>query len=480
MFEKEINRRKILKNGLSGLGLALVSGSAHGMEEIIRGQMRFPLAVDGKNPAIQMNMNACNRCGGCRMICQEEMGIHRDGEGEEGKNCIYCGQCTLYCPSGARSEKYHYSYVTELLDKKDRIKVASIAPSLRVSIGEMYRKTPGSNLQRSLIHSLRSAGFDYILDLCFGADVTIMEESEELVRKIENNVKGPLFTSCCPSWTRFAEIFCPDMTKYISKVKSPMMMQGALVKTWFAKEKNIKPEKIDHVVFMPCTAKKYEMFNRGYESASKYWGKKEEFWDIDCALTTRETAYLLYERGIKDLKDGPDGEFDSVMGQSSGAGRIFGGTGGVMEAALRTAWLKINKNDPPKDLLHWKENQSLADFRTAEVDLGKKKIRVAMVHGISAVRRIVEEIRQNESTYDFVEVMVCPGGCVGGGGQPMFDGNTELEKLQMLRRKALFASDRGAKVQISGKNPEVIALYENFLKNEENDKKISSLLRYNS
>lgn len=477
MSKHEINRRELLKSGLSGLGLAMTGECVLGEDtSVLRAQMRWPIAVDAKNPAIQLQMNACNRCGGCRMVCQEEMGIQQTDQ-EEGKNCIYCGQCTLYCPTGARTEKMYYSYVAGLLDKKDRIKIASIAPSLRTTVGEMYQRNPGTNVQRSLVHSLRKAGFDHVLDLCFSADVTVMEEAKELVDHIARKSQGPLFTSCCPSWTRYADLFYPEMTKYISRVKSPMMIQGALVKSWFAREKKIDPSKIDHVVFMPCTAKKYEMFNKGYDSAFKFSRQKDEFWDIDCALTTRETSYLLAERGISDLEDGPDGGFDSIMGQSSGAGRIFGGTGGVMEAALRTAYWLLNKKDPPKELLDWEENRSVENFRSAQVDLGKIKINAAVVHGIPAIKKVLDEIRKNENAYDFVEVMVCPGGCVGGGGQPLYNENYEMDFLYNARRKALFASDRGSKIACSAQNPEVIELYHKFINGKE--KEIANLLRYN-
>ncbi len=463
-LDMKINRRDILKSGLGVLGSGLISLGKLRAESFLDEVRPSPILLDPQNPAIQLNMDRCERCGDCKAFCsgyQTVLDLNR----EDKFQCVYCGQCTLICPGQALTERYVYPEVMEHLDNTQKIKIASIAPSVRVSIGESFGLMPGRNIDSKLISALRETGFNYVLDTCFGADITVMTEAAELVERLKHGVSGPMFTSCCPAWKRFAELFYPKWVKNISKTKSPFLIQGALTKTWFARKMKLDPAKIIHVAIAPCTGKKYEITLPAAKSAVA-WHGNGQYQDLDYSLTTRETTQLLKSRGISRLSSMENGKFDSFMGEASGAGLIFGNTGGVLEATLRTAYWMLNKKDPPEMLLKWDDIRGLRSIRTAEVDLGDRSISVAVVHGLAAIRAFLSDLEKSGRKFDFVEMMACPAGCIGGGGQPR--STSDYENLCKRRAAALYQLDEKDSIRLSYNNPDVQLVQKEFLNNDKN------------
>ncbi len=478
-MNSQINRRALLKSGLCALGLSVLPPQAaqaetgHDGQPVLAGMTALP--VDQANPSIQFNINRCEKCGECRKFCASATGVYNPRLPDTDFNCVYCGQCTLICPSGARTEKYDYPQVSLLLNSKDRIKIASIAPSISVSIGEMFGLMPGRDIEGKIVSGLKKIGFDYVLNTCFGADVTVMEEAAELADRIKQGTSGPLFTSCCPSWVRYAELFYPEFKKNISTVKSPFLSQGALVKSWFARKMKIDPEKIDHVAIAPCTAKKYEIRLPYGDSAGVFAKTQKTMRDVDFSLTTRELGQLFKVCGIPRLLTESNAEYDSIMGTASGAGKIFGNSGGVAEAAVRTVYQLLNKKDPPKDLLLWEEIREFKPVRSAVVDLGSVKLKVAVAQGLPAVRQVLEDLKKDPDKYDFVEMMACSGGCIGGGGQPK--ASSGYDSMYNRRRKGLFKRDAQDEIRCSHHNPEVEALYNDFLAKDESARLLLTHIR---
>ncbi|MDO5581564.1 MAG: [Fe-Fe] hydrogenase large subunit C-terminal domain-containing protein [Planctomycetia bacterium] len=473
--QNKMNRRDLLKTGVSALGLSLIpSGSLFaqrgmGGGGMGRGRGGHPIPVDPANPAIAFNENRCEQCSDCRSCCSGYMGVLDENSGSDGSHCIHCGQCTLICQGQALTEQYDYPQVSALLDSKDKILIASIAPSVRVSIGEMFGLLAGRDIEGKLIQGLRTIGFDYVLDTCFSADITIMEEAAELVHHLKNGEGGkPLFTGCCPAWKKYAQLYYPQWAPSISKVKSPFMIQAALVKSWFAQKMNLEPEKIVHVGIAPCTAKKYELTLPGMGAASRFRNRDQSVPDLDYSLTTRETGMILKSRGVSRLLTVDNGSFDPMMGETSGAGLIFGNSGGVMQAALRTAYWIVNKKDPPAELMNWEPASGVDPIRTAKVDLGSRSLRVAVVHGTGYLPEFFGRLENGEK-FDFVEVMACPYGCIGGGGQPRTV-SSSYEALCNRRKSALIKRDEESSIRLSYKNTEVAALYKQFLKEPLSDR----------
>jgi ferredoxin hydrogenase len=370
--------------------------------------------------------------------------------GEEA--CIRCGQCTHYC-TRAITEKYNYQAVATAVADRNKIVVASTSPAIRVSLGEMYRLAPGTNVEGKIVEAMKQFGIDHVLDTTFSADLTIMEEASELVQRLETGAKNmPMFTSCCPGWVRYAQLFYPMLLPNISTTKSPILMQGALVKTYFAQKMGIDPAKIVHVALAPCTAKKGEILLPDMNASGMR--------DVDIALTCREIAYMLNAGNVDFLK-AQNAQYSSLMGSGSGAGMIFGNTGGVMEAALRTAYKLLNGSNPPAEFLDFRPVRGWGSVRQASVDLGKCKLNVAVVHGIGKMPPLIEAIRTGTQKFDFIEVMTCPGGCIGGGGQPI--AGKEAEKVKQQRIQALYQRDASQEIRLSCDNPQTKAIYDEFL-----------------
>jgi ferredoxin hydrogenase len=368
----------------------------------------------------------------------------------------------LFCPN-VITERYHYQEVAKAIADPDKIVVATTAPSIRVAFGEMYGLEPGANVEKEIVGALKQLGVDYVLDTTFAADLTIMEEAAELLQRLKNKRRKnlPMFTSCCPGWIQYAKLYYPNLLSNISTCKSPQQMQGAMVKTYFAQKQGINPEKIVHVSLMPCTAKKGEILLKGMNSAGVSY-KKPAMRDVDFVLTNRELAYLLND-GKVDFLQAQGAPYDSLMGVGSGAGVIFGNTGGVMEAALRTAYKAVTGTNPPTEFLDLKPVRGFDSVKQATVDLGVVKLNAAVVHGIHNVKSFIETIRSGAQQYDLIEVMACLGGCIGGGGQPTTPTMEEAANVRQLRMGALYQQDTRQEFRLSCDNPEITQIYSEFL-----------------
>ena len=461
--EQKTTRRDILKGAAVGLGILACAGRDACFAQQSNGLWRggTPIDVSATNPSLQYHSRRCQMCGFCREYCLNVATVFGQPVPAGEDTCIYCGQCTQVCLANALSEKYHLGQVRETLAKNDQIVVASTSPAIRVALGEIFRMAPGTNVEGKIVQGLRQMGVHSVLDTTFAADLTVMEEASELVERLSDaSARLPMFTSCCPAWVRFAKLFYPKLVPHISTVKSPIMMQGALVKTYFAKQREIDPEKIYHVALTPCTAKKAEILLNGM-NASGVYHRNDVTRDVDVALTCRELGYL-FDLAKIPLPQLDNADYDSVMGAGSGAGMIFGITGGVTEATLRTAWWLMNHEPPPQEFLELKPVRGLNGVRQATVDMKTRKLNIAVVHGIGISRILLDAIQRGEANFDFVEVMACPGGCIGGGGQPF---NPSLNDLQLktARSNALYDRDTQNTLRLSYENPEIKAIYGKFL-----------------
>lgn len=374
--------------------------------------------------------------------------------------CVACGQCIDRCPVGALYENSHIQRVWDALDNPNLHVIVQTAPAVRAAIGEEFGMPAGSLVTDKLVAGLRRLGFDKVFDTDFTADLTILEEGYELLGRIKNGGTLPLLTSCSPGWINFIEHFYPQLLPHVSSCKSPQQMFGALAKTYYAEKAGVNPESIYVVSIMPCTAKKYES-DRAEMSSSG-------FRDVDAVLTTREAATMMKQIGI-NLPDLPDEEYDAPLGISTGAAVIFGNTGGVMEAALRTVYEVVTKK--PLDNVEIKAVRGMEGVREAEVDLDGLIVRAAVANGLANARQLMEKIVSGEANYHFIEIMACPGGCIGGGGQPV---PTSLE-IRKKRAEAIYKADRGIKIRKSHENPAVQQLYKEFL-GEPNSHKAHDLL----
>ena len=399
----------------------------------------------------------------CKTVCEEYIGVHGTYTLEEtgGKGiCIHCGQCTQVCPVDSLTERYEYQDIREAVADPDKIVIVSTSPSVRVGLGEEFGMPAGAFVEGKMVALLRKLGVDYVLDTNFAADLTIVEEASELIERITKG-RGPLpqFTSCCPAWVKFAEIYYPEILPHISSAKSPIGMQGPTIKTFFAKKMGIDPTKIVNVALTPCTAKKFEIRREEMSDAADYL-KIEGLRDMDAVITTRELAIWAREAGV-DFASLEDSAYDDYMGEGSGAGVIFGNTGGVMEAALRTAYELITGKEAPAPLLDLQPVRGYEGIREASLDVDGLTVNVAIVYGTANVRKMIERVESGEKQYHFIEVMTCPGGCIGGGGQP----KTMLpvaDDARKARIASLYTRDASMKVRKSHENESIKKLYEEF------------------
>jgi NADH-quinone oxidoreductase subunit G len=429
----------------------------------------LPDVFDDSSPSIQRDLSRCIKCQRCVRVCSEIQGMNIYSMIERGyktipqtafdmpvyeTNCISCGQCAYLCPVGAIYETPDWRKVLKILDKKDnKILVAQTAPSVRVAIGEEFGMEPGSVSTGKMVAAIRRLGFDYVFDTNFAADLTIMEEGTELIGRIKDGGPFPMFTSCCPGWINLLEKEYPEFINNASSAKSPQQMMSPIVKTYFAKKIGVDPEDIIMVSIMPCTAKKDEI-TRPQQKIKLEDGR--EIKTTDYVITTRELAKLIKMKQINFI--GLDDEdFDNPLGTSTGAGAIFGVTGGVMEAALRTAYEIITNKKLPK--LEFNAVRGLDGIREAEIDIEGKKLKVAIAHGTANVKKLLDDIRDGVRYYDFIEIMACPGGCIGGGGQPKSLDPDILKK----RASAIYSIDELSTLRRSHENPDIQKLYEEFL-----------------
>lgn len=441
-----------------------------GIREFPYEQRLRDLPVDNTTPSIVLNPEKCILCGRCATVCQQMQNVwalELLGRGETTRiapsadvclndsPCIKCGQCSAHCPVGAIYEKSDAKEVHHVLSDPDMVPVVQIAPAVRVAIGEGFDYPPGELLTGKTYAALRRLGFKAIFDTNFGADLTIMEEGSEFAaRFLEESGPLPLITSCCPAWTDYMEKFAPDFIENFSTAKSPHEMLGSMAKTYYADKMGIDPAKIFMVSIMPCTAKKYEITRTDEMNLQGHQ-------HVDISLTTRELVRMIKSAGIR-FRELPDDECDNILGEYSGAGTIFGATGGVMEAALRTAHYLITKEDMHD--LNFTPVRGLEGVKEASIEIAGKEVRVAVAHWMSNIETVLDRVREarrkgEEPPYHFIEVMACRGGCVGGGGQPY--GATD--EIRRQRAAGLYTDDQGQTYRCSHHNPSIKKLYMDYL-----------------
>lgn len=407
-------------------------------------ELKRAVEIAENNIAIKRIREKCIDCGMCLRICKEREGIE-DLCG--GNTCVNCGQCVQACPFDALIPKKDEDKLEEAI-KNNKICIAYTSPSVRVAIGDEFGMEPGEFAQGKLVSALRKLGFKYVLDVTFGADLTILEEANELVYRIKNGGKLPMFTSCCPAWVKYAEMYYPEILENISTCKSPIGMQGEIVQNYFTEKMNLNKEDIYTVAITPCTAKKYEV-------------AREEIGGTDIVLTTREIIDMLKEKEI-DLKELEDSDYDSLLGEGSGAGMIFGNTGGVMEAALRTAYNIMTEKELEKDAIVFNNVRGMDNVKEAKVNIEETELNIAVIHKMSSAKQILEDVKNGKSKYHYIEIMNCLGGCIGGGGQPKTKMSEELA-VKKKRIESLYQRDEKDKIRVSHKNPDIIKVYEEFL-----------------
>lgn len=422
------------------------------------------------SPAIIRDPNKCIMCRRCEMMCNEIQTVGVLTAVQRGfksvvtpafqhdlmhSECTFCGQCLAVCPTGALTEVDETGAVISALADPKKTVVVQTAPAVRAALGEEFGNKPGTLVTGKMVAALRRLGFDYVFDTDFAADLTIMEEGTELLRRLNGYLKGdksvklPILTSCCPAWVNFFEHQFPDMLDIPSTARSPQQMFGSIAKTYFAEKLGIDRKDMVVVSIMPCVAKKYE---RGREEFAVNGNP-----DVDIVLTTRELAYFLKLFNV-DLNSLPEEEFDQPMGESTGAGVIFGTTGGVIEAAVRTAYEVHTGKDLPR--LDFEELRGMQGLREATIDFDGLPLKIGIAHGLGNARKLLEDIQSGKSQYHAIEIMSCPGGCIGGGGQPYHHGKVEILRK---RQQAIYLEDELKTIRKSHENPYIQKLYAEFL-----------------
>ena len=443
--------------------------------------LKEDLQIDKSSWSIEKDDSKCIRCQRCVRTCAEIQHVNALAVTERGKDmrvstfmhlpmneivCTNCGQCITHCPTGALTERRYYDKIWDAIDDPDKHVVINTAPSVRVALGEMLGFEVGTRVTGKMVTALKKMGFDSVLDTDFSADLTIIEEANELLVRLKKafvtkeEVALPMITSCSPGWVKFIEHMYPEHLAHLSTCKSPQQMFGALTKTYYAEKMGIDPSKIVSVAGMPCAAKKYE--------ANRPEMRDSGFMDVDAGLTTREIGHMIKQAGI-DFLELEDSSFDSIMGESTGAGVIFGATGGVMEAALRTAYFVITGRPVPFENLNITPVRGLEGIKEATIKfedcvpeysfLEGVEAKFGIAHGLINARQIMDQIVEGKSPYIFIEIMACPGGCIGGGGQPI-PTNDEIRKKRIA---AIYDEDMHKPIRMSHENPEIVAIYEDYL-----------------
>ena len=411
-------------------------------------EIRVPISHD--NPSIKRRESRCVLCGKCKDVCKKKMGVAGYWKYDsEDIVCINCGQCANVCPVESIVEQDDTAPLMDAINNKEKTVIIMTSPAVRVSLGEMFNYPAGEFVAGKMVSALKKLGADYVFDVAFGADLTIMEEASELIDRIKNNKVLPQFTSCCPAWVKFVETFYPKYIPNLSSCKSPISMQASVIKNYFSKKINVAPSDIVLVAMTPCVAKKFEIKR---DELRGLYGQ-----DTDFVVSVREMGKLLKKQKInfKSLKDTP---FDEAFPTGSGAGVIFGASGGVMEAAVRTAYHITTGENPPADLLHFKKLRGYKDVKTATVKLLGRDVKLCVIFGTMAARTVLDKLKSKH--FDMIEVMACPNGCVGGGGQPkQADNDTAVIK----RAENLYHQDDIMKLKSSYENPVIKMLYDEFL-----------------
>ncbi len=425
-------------------------------------KMDYPLDYSSKS--IVKDPNKCVMCRRCETMCNDVQTVGVLSAIKRGfdvvvapafnldmvdTSCTYCGQCVAVCPTAALTERNDTSKVWRSLSREREHVVVQVAPAVRVAIGEMFGLEPGTISTGKLVTALRRLGFDGVFDTNFGADLTIMEEARELVHRIEHGGTMPMLTSCCPAWVKFIEQQFPELIDIPSTCKSPQTMLGAVAKTYYAEKKELEVKNLKVVSIMPCVAKKAE--------SARPELSKEEILNVDYVLSTREFGHMIKEAGI-DFTTLEDSEFDSILGESTGAAAIFGTTGGVIEAAARTAYELITGETLER--IDFEQLRGLEGIREANVTIGDLDLKIGIAHGLGNARKLLEDIKNGVSQFHAIEIMACPGGCIGGGGQPYHHGDETVIKK---RQEAIYEIDRNTPRRKSHENEMVLKLYEDYL-----------------
>jgi iron-only hydrogenase group A len=452
-----------------------------GIREIAYEGEKAKARIDDSTPALVRDNSKCIKCRRCVTVCAEVQGVGAlfpQGRGFDtvigpaftldldGVACVQCGQCAAVCPVGAISEKSHIEEVWKAIEDPSKTVVVQTAPAIRAALGECFDCEPGTLVTGKMTSALRALGFDSVFDTNFSADLTIMEEGTELLTRLKKalvdgeKVPLPMFTSCSPGWIKFAEYYYPEFLPNLSTCKSPQQMFGAVAKTYYAQKIGVKPEDMTVVSIMPCTAKKFECQREEMDDSGVR--------DVDYVLTTRELGRMIKEAGI-DFMSLEDGKMDAPLGLSSGAADIFANTGGVMEAALRTAYEIVTGRPLPMENLHVKPVAGLEGIKEASVVitgtvpawsfLEGVEVKLAVAHGLGNARKVMESLKRGEKSYHFIEIMACPGGCIGGGGQPRFTDDS----VRLKRMEAIYAEDEGKVLRKSHENEAIQQLYKEFL-----------------
>ena len=422
------------------------------------------------SPSIIRDVDKCIMCRRCETMCNEVQTVGALSAVNRGfmavvapafeqdlekSPCTYCGQCVAVCPTGALTEVDHTTKVIRAIADPTKTVLVQTAPAVRAALGEEFGMKPGTLVTGKMVAALRQIGFDYVFDTDFAADLTIMEEGTELLDRLtrflngDKSVKLPILTSCCPGWVNFFEHNFTDMLDVPSSAKSPQQMFGAIAKSYFAEKLGKKREELVVVSVMPCLAKKYECQRDEF--------KVDGNQDVDFSISTRELAHLIKEFNI-NFEELPDDDFDRPLGESTGAGVIFGATGGVIEAAVRTAYEAYTGKPLPK--IDFTELRGMEGIRSATIDFNGLPINIGIAHGLGNARKLLEDVRSGKANYHAIEVMACPGGCIGGGGQPLHHGNSAIIKARM---EAIYREDAGKPIRKSHENPYIVKLYEEFL-----------------
>ena len=431
---------------------------------------------DNSSVAITRHPDFCILCGKCVRVCKEVQGVYALDFVNRGFStsvlpafdrdlaetvCVLCGQCLLKCPVAAIRDRSYVKQIEAALEDPNVITTVQIAPSIRATIGELFGLQPGVSLTRKLPTALRRLGFDYVFDTDIGADMAVMEEGHELIDRVKKGGPFPIITSCSPGWVKFMEHFFPEFIPNMSSTKSPQQIVGALTKTFWATRKGLDKKKIFNVSIMPCSAKKFERQRPEHKM-------EDGLWEVDAVLTTREFGDLLKAHEI-DVPELPEGTFDPILGEATGAGLMFGVAGGMMEGALRTVAAVLDPGVEPR--MEYNVLRGTAGVKKGSVLIGGKEFRIAAVSGLANARKILEDIKAGKEEVHFLEVMACPGGCIGGGGQPL----PTNDETRRGRIEAVYAEDRSLPMRQSHKNPAVRVIYDEFL-GEPNGEKAHHLL----